>query len=219
VQLWKAGCGVMLLGGIATLGSCGLFGLAIDRQLDQRQIATLNLSIPRSPARADFEIDESSKLRLDFEAVVRPSEDDFAKADSSATIATSRLPIQYRVLSREGQVLDRGAGDFSGSGIIPETERRARSSFGEEITLSFQSNAFEAEGPALLTLEAEFPAEDDDGRELLRVRAEVFDRIGGNAGGWAAGGLLSLLVGPLIASLGLVLLVIGIIVHQQRKPS
>ena len=78
MRLWHLGCGLMLLGVVLTLGSCGLFGLAINRQLEQRQIVTTALSVGRSPATASFEMDEDSRLRLRLEAALRPSGEDFA---------------------------------------------------------------------------------------------------------------------------------------------
>lgn len=217
MRLWQVGCGISLLGMLLTLGSCGLFGLAINRKLEQRQIAIRELTLERSPTSFGVDVEDASLLRIEFDAVVLPSERDFAAAESSATIVSSRLSCQYRVFASDGRTLDRGAGAMTGSEILPEADRRGSSSLGDEITLSYQSSAFEVEGPDQLTIEVDFASADDDGRPLTRARATVYDRVGKNAGGLAAGGLVSLLTGPLVVGTGLLLLLIGILIAQKKK--
>lgn len=217
MRLWHAGCGVMLLGVVLTLGSCGLFGLAINRQLEQRQIVGRDLSLEGSSAAHSFQIDEDSRLRLQFEVAVEPGERDLAEADTSSTIAMAQLPVQYRLLDGDGSVVDRGAGNMSGSEIIPEADRRDGSPFGEEISLNYQSGVIEVMGPDRLTVEVDLPAADDDGRELIGARLIVYDRVGANAGGLAAGGLLSLIAGPFVVSVGVLLLIISLFMKSGKK--
>lgn len=217
MQLWKVGCGVMILGVVASLGSCGLFGLAINRHLEQRQIASLDLSLETLPAEGNFRIDEVSKLRLVFEARVLPGEADLERADSSSTIVSSQLPLEYRVWDQEGRELDRGAGILSGSQIIPDAHGREGSSLGREIDLSYRGSVFEPLNPGEIHFELILKPRDEEGREVLDARALVFDRVGTNTGGLAAGGLLSMIAGPIVFGAGILLLFVGILLREKRK--
>lgn len=217
MRLWKVGCGISLLGVLLTLGSCGLFGLALDRKLEQRQVAIRELDIEHSPISFGVDVEGHSHVRIEFDAIVLPSELDRAAAESSATIVSSRLSCQYRVLARDGSILDRGAGAMTGTEIIPEAARRETPSLGNAITLNYRTSAFEVDDPGELTIEVDLARADDDGRPLTRARATVYDRVGRNAGGLAAGGLVSLLAGPLVVGAGLILLLIGILIDQQKK--
>ena len=217
MKLWKVGCGVTLLGVLLTLGSCGLFGLAVDRQLDQRQIAERAITVDGEPSTVDFAIDEPSRLRLDWNAVVATTDTDREEADSTSTIVSARLPYEYRVLLDGDEVVARGAGVLTGSEIVPEAGRRDRSPMGREIDLSGSSEVFELERPGRIELVLDMAPEDEEGRPVQRASARLFDRVPTNVGGIAAGGLLSMLAGPLVAGVGLLLLLIGVIVHQQRK--
>lgn len=218
MKLWQAGCGVTALGIVATVGSCGLFGLSLHRQMEQRQILIRDLDLTETPATIQIPVDEAgSRVRLDFVATVAPSAADFADADSSATIISAQLGYEYIVLTETGDTVERGAGVLTGSEIIPATDQRAGSPLGHEITLRASSSPFGVDGPATLSVELDLAREDHAGRPLVRAQVLAFDRVGTGVKGLAAGGLLSMILGPMIAGGGLLLLLAGVVFGKKKS--
>ncbi len=217
MHVWKFGCATMVLGLLLSLGSCGLFGAAIDRRLDERQIA--NLEFPDSEVESVFsvDIDERTRVRLDFEASVLPVERDFALADSSANIASSSLGLEYSVYDGEGNVLGRGAGRLNGTEIIPQSSQRATSPFGQQIDLRRATEPFDVDGAGKLTVRAQLARNDDAGRPRIDARILVSDRIATGSGRLALTGLASLFLGPLVVSLGVLVFVVGLVVQSQKR--
>lgn len=215
MKVWKIGCGVTLLGVLLTLGSCGLFGLAFNRQLEQRQILARDLDPLQLPATVEFAVDEESRVRIDILAAVTPADSDLAAADSASTIVSTRLNFEYRVRSESGEVLARGAGSATGSEIIPDAARREGSPFGDRIDLRAQGEPFDVAGPASCLVEVDLARQDDAGRPLEGAGLQVFDRVGRNAGGLAAGGLLSMLLGPMVSAAGVLVLMIGLMTGRR----
>ena len=217
MHVWKFGCATMVLGLLLTLGSCGLFGAALDRRLDERQIATLEFPDSEVESKFSVDIDERTRVRLDFEATVRPVEHDYALAESSASIASSSLGLEYSVEDDEGNVLGRGAGLLGGTEIIPESSRRATSPFGQQIDLRRATEPFGVDRPGRLFVRARLARNDDAGRERIDARIRVFDRIATGSGRLALTGLASLFLGPLVASVGVLVFVVGMVVRSQKR--
>jgi len=217
MHVWKYGCGILVLGVLLSLGSCGLFGVAVNRHLEQRRIATLDLTQGATPTQAETWVDEPTRVRIEFHATVEPSTADYDAADSSATIQSAQVTMSYEVRDATGQVLTRGAGEARGSEILPRADQRSRSTMGRSIDLTYRGEAFEVKEAGRLRIEATVPSTDDEGRQVTSAEAIVWDRVGHHAGRFAAGGLLSMLLGPLVFSLGLLLFVIGLFTRSKGR--
>ncbi len=215
--MWKIGCGVTLLGFVLSLASCGLFGTAIGRLQEQRSIAVTELERGADAWFGVFTVEEGASVRVEFTAETEITEDDLARADSSAAILQSSLPANYRVEGPDGTELTRGAGSLSGSTVLSAADHPSRDDTPDRITTSRATDPFVTTAGGDHVALLEIAAHDEQERPLAAARMTVFDRVPTGLGGLTAGGFASFLLGPLVAFVGIVLFAIGMLLRAKRK--
>lgn len=217
--MWKIGCGIALVGLLLTVGSCFFFGTAAQKAVAERQVAEIRLEPgasrearsrrvavdPRQPARVAVE------TRIEIPDSVVHGERDWSE------ILQLSLPIQYEVLGESRERIHREAGSAKCSTILPASDSPHLDSFDPTVACSFHGCAFDPPASGNLWIAVDVPDRDDDGHPVRSARLKVFDQLEEGAGRWFAGGVFSLLLGPVILGAGMLLFVIGLFVSSSPK--
>jgi len=214
---WKIGCGVILLGFVVSLGSCGLFGKAFSQLEGQRSIESRVMQTGNGAWFGVFTVEEGASVRVAFEASVSLTEDDLAEADSSSAMLHASLPMVFTVEGPDGEELTRGAKSATGTEILSAADHPSRRDTPRSFTAQTSTEAFTTTtgGEHVALVEAEDV--DSDGRPVESIRMTVFDRVPTGVSGLAIGGIASLLLGPFIAFAGLVVFAVGLLIRQKRE--
>lgn len=214
---WKVGCGVVLLGVVLSLASCGLFGKAVHRMQEQRSIAVRELERGDDVWFGTFTVEAGASVRVEFTADVAIGDDDLARADSTAAILQSSLPANFVVEGPDGEELTRGARSLSGTEILSASDHPARRDTPDRFAARAQTEPFETTSAGDHVALLEIGGTDDQGRRVEAVHMTVFDRVPTGVGGLAVGGMASFLLGPVIALVGLVLFAIGLLFRKKES--
>ena len=219
MNLWKFGCGATLIGMLVTAGSCVLFGTAARDALEQRRVAVVPVAVGADEAEdVVVEVDPEGGARIDLEATVRLEEDVVNKDRTRGEIYQSRVPANYKVYDDRGEAIHLGAGELSCSVIIPEPENTHFANFDPNVECRHQSQRFPLGEGSSLRISVTIPSQDSAGNSVTRAELAVFDRISTEAGDKAIGGLVSMLFGPVIATLGFVVFVFGLLIREPDSP-
>lgn len=216
---WKIGCGVVLLGFVLSLASCGLFGQALNRMQDQRSIATRPLERDDDGWFGAFDVEADASVRIEFTAEVEIGDDDLARADSTSAILQSTLAANFFVEGPQGDELTRGARSMSGTEILSAADHPSRRDTPDRFTVRVQTEPFRTTDDGRHVAVVAIGDRDDQGRRVATARMTVFDRVPTDVGGWAAGGLASFLLGPFVAFVGIVVFAVGLLLRTKAKES
>lgn len=214
---WKIGCGVILLGFVVSLGSCGLFGKALSRLEGQRSIESRAMQSGNEAWFGVFTVDEGASVRVEFEATLLLTEDDLAQADSSSAMLHASLPMVFSVDGPDGVELTRGAKSATGTEILSAANHPSRRDTPRSFTARVGTDAFTTTSAGEHVALVEADDVDADGRTVESIRMNVFDRVPTDVGGLAIGGIASLLLGPFIAFAGVVVFAVGLLLRQKKE--
>jgi hypothetical protein len=210
------GCLTVIVGIALSVGSCALFGGAIKQATDVRQVASVPLEVGESQDLGPFDVESGTRARLGFEVRVELAEAAIDELGERGGIVQTTVPINYEVLAVDGDRLHVEAGAASGSVIVPAVDSPHRDRFEKVVTCSFEGSGFRAPSSGRFRAAVEIPAIDDEGNTVLRGRALVSDRLPESAGRFVAGGFASLLAGPIVALIGLIVFIVGLATRKKR---
>ena len=227
-MLWKAGCLVAILGLVVSFSSCAFFGRAIKTATDAREVANLPIE-PGTETVHSVWVDRGKGAQLRIEAKVLLVE---SEVDGGNPIVQLSMPVNYSVYQGEdGERLHAGAGELTGSVIVPAADSPHRDSFDPEVTLTHTSASFDPTGgpdatsrkrtgggsEVPLSIRVEIGATDDDGSPVESARLYVIERPLEGAAGWTWSGVASFVLGPVIGTIGLILFIVGLIRRSKAS--
>jgi hypothetical protein len=200
-MVWKAGCITILIGVLATVGSCALFGTAVDRALERRQVYDRAVTVGSSVSEVEVTVDPEASFELRIEVDVALTEEELAAEGESGGIVTSETPVAFVVHDRTGNEIAQGAGRASGTVIVPALSHPSRDSFDGRVDCTYTSPKFQAPETGDIVVIVDVPDRNDAGGEVLAARLIVSDRIAGTA------------------TIGVVVFVIGLLIRAGASKS
>ena len=221
-MLWKAGCLVAILGVVVTFSSCALFGRAIQTVTAVHDVANLPIEPGIETIHTGVVVDAEQGLQLRIEATILLTESVLERTRDRANILQLSAPVNYAVLDETGERVHIGAGELAGSTIVPDADSPHRDTLDPKVDVSHSSAVFSVKTVAgtrdrLLTVRVNLPAFDDDENPIVSARAFVVERPLSGAGRWTAGGFASVILGPLVAFVGILLFGIGIFTRRTKS--
>ena len=198
---------------VASFSSVG----AIDQAADERQVAKVRLEPDGVRSTGALRVDPGTKVRITLEARVRLSEAAIASVGSEGAILSLSAPMNVEISDAGGEPLHLEAGDVAGTVIVPREDSPHRDGFDPAVELSWVGQGFEAPDDGRIEVEVAVPALDDADNRIESASVVIADRVPRSAGRWVAGGFAFMLVGPLIAMLGLILFLVGLAMRSGKK--
>lgn len=208
---WKIGLVTLLLGVALTLGGCISVGTAVSTAVAEREVA--NVALQPGATQLSAEVDPAQQARLRIEATLAVAETVRASAASETRIVPFELPVNYEV--NDGEV-HRGAGSLGATEIIPAIEQGEPDRYDGEVTLVHDSARFRPPPDGKLAIEVTLPDRADDGSAVVNARLHIIDQVGDPAR-WALGGAAAIFVGPLLAGLGFLIWIVGLVIRPKRR--
>jgi len=213
--MWKAGCLVALLGVALSVGSLVFFGTAIKKAVSHREVTNERVTAGSWFESEAIRVDSGGQIQVQITARVELGAGAFARADSSASIEQISANLSYDVRDEIGEIIYNESGSAEGSTIIPDANSTHRSSFDPVTLCTFEGTKFDAPESGIIRVSAEIPETDNEGNQVLSGQLTVHDQIPKNASRWAFGGLASMLGGPLVTFVGLIIFVIGLFKRKK----
>lgn len=217
--MWKFGCLVTLIGVILTFGSCVFLGTAARKAASHRQVANYPVTPGETGLLTDISVDPDYGVQISLSAQLEVSGSVLHESRERSEIMQFSAPVNYRVLDEQGEQVSVGAGTLSGSTILPEQESAHFSTFDPEVKCTYRGETFLPPDSGSLRIEVKIPAADDEGNRFHIAHVEVFDRVPSTAGRWALGGFLSMIAGPILTGIGILVFLIGLIVAGSKRRS
>lgn len=215
--MWKIGCWTAVVGLLLTLGSCFFFGTAAQKAMEERQVAEIRFPAGVAHETRALRVNPARPVRVVVEALIELPAAVVQSSREEAEPLRLSLPIHYEVTDREGKTVQIEAGTAQCSTILPASDSPTLDSFDRVVRCTLRGKTFDPPATEEVWIEAMVPDWDDAGHPIQGGRLRLYDQVDEAAGGWAAGGFVSLLVGPVIMGIGAVIFLIGVIVAGKKQ--
>lgn len=213
--MWKAGCTVCLVGLVISVGSFFFLGTAVSRALSERQVSQKPVSVGSKTELGMVTVDPDLGAKVVFETTVELPISFVEQPEGRSPIVESQVGVEYEVTDLQGRLVYQGAGNATGSTIVPEPTSPHYDSFERTVTCRHESKAFEPTGTGNLQVTVAVSPTDSRGHAVTQATVKVFDQLPGTAGHWAFGGLVSLVFGPLVILVGTVVFFVGLLTRSR----
>ncbi len=215
--MWKWGCLTVLAGIALTASSCVMCGTAAYRAASAREVARVPVAPGSDPVTLPGVAagDRLARLALDITVELAPAL--VERPRERADIVSCEVPVNYEVREPDGPVLQVGAAAATGSAIVPEPASPHDASFDRRVRVHHRGESFRPPSGGRVTLTVSVPAADRDGNPVRGAYA-VIEEVPRGALGLAGGAVAALLGGPVVAAIGLVVFVVGLLRRQPPQP-
>lgn len=215
--MWKLGCWTAAVGLLLTLGSCFFFGAAAQKAMEERQVAEIRFPAGVSSDSRALRVNPQQQARVIVEAMVEIPAAVVQQSRAEEEVLRLSLPVNYEVTDREGETVHIEAGTAMCRATLPASGSPQLDAFDNVIRCPLRGKAFDPPVTEEVWIEALVPDWDDNGYPIQGARLRLYDQVDEAAGSWAAGGLVSLLVGPVIMGIGAVIFLIGAVIAAKRR--